>query len=38
VGRCILDPSSSGDGQVAGCYEHGHEPSGYRNAGNFLTE
>jgi hypothetical protein len=25
------------EGQVAGSYEHGNEPSGSKNAGNFLT-
>jgi len=32
-----LDPVDSGKGQVAGTGECGYEPSGSKNAGNFLT-
>ena len=32
-----LDGVDSGQGQVAGTCEYGDEPSGSKNAGNFLT-
>jgi hypothetical protein len=32
-----LHQSGSGKGQVAGTCEYGDEPSGSKNAGNFLT-
>ena len=32
-----LDGVGSGKGQVAGTCEYGEEPSGSKNAGNFLT-
>ena len=32
-----LDLSGSGWGQMAGTCEYGDEPSGSKNAGNFLT-
>jgi hypothetical protein len=31
------DPAGLGKGQVAGTCECGNEPSGSKNAGNFLT-
>jgi hypothetical protein len=36
VGRCELDASGSGQGPVAGCCEHGNEPSGSIKGGEFL--
>jgi hypothetical protein len=36
VGRCGLDSSGSGQGQVAGCCEYGNEPSGSMKGGTFL--
>jgi hypothetical protein len=35
-GRCELDASGSGQGQVAGCREHGNELSGSIKGGEFL--
>jgi len=32
-----LDRAGSAKGQVAGTCEYGNEPSGSKNAGNFLT-
>jgi len=34
---CVLDASHSGQGPVAGCCEHGNEPSSSIKAGNFLN-
>ena len=31
-----LDGHGSGQGQVAGCCEHGNEPSGSKKCGKFL--
>ena len=36
-GGCGLDGVGSGQGQVAGTCEYGDEPSGSKNAENFLT-
>jgi hypothetical protein len=36
VKRCGLHSSGSGDGSVAGCCEHGNEPSGFIKGGEFL--
>jgi len=36
VGRCGLDTSGSGLGPVAGCCEHGNEPSGSVKGGELL--
>ena len=33
-----LDLSGSGQGEVAGCCEHGDEPSGYVNCGEFIDQ
>jgi hypothetical protein len=37
VRSCGLDASGSGWGPVAGCCEHGNEPSGSIKGGEFLT-
>jgi hypothetical protein len=37
VQRCGLNLSGSGSGTVAGCCEHGSEPSGSIKGENFLT-
>jgi hypothetical protein len=37
VGSCGLGSSGSGQGQVAGCCEHGKEPSGSIKSDEFLT-
>ena len=39
VGCGVMDwiELGSGQGQVAGTCEYGDEPSGFKNAGNFLT-
>jgi hypothetical protein len=34
VGRYGLNSSESGQGLVAGCFEHGNEPSGSTKASN----
>jgi hypothetical protein len=31
-----LDSSGAGEGKVAGCFEHGNEPSGSIKCGEFL--
>jgi hypothetical protein len=36
VGGCGLDSSGSGYGPVAGCCEHGNEPSGSIKVGAFI--
>jgi hypothetical protein len=36
VGKCALNSSGSGYGPVAGCYEHGNEPSDSMKGGEFL--
>jgi hypothetical protein len=36
VGRGVLDSSGSGYVPVAGCCEHGNEPSGFVKGGEFL--
>jgi hypothetical protein len=36
VGWCGLDACSSGSGPVAGCCEHGNEPSGSIKGGEFV--
>jgi hypothetical protein len=36
VGSCGLDSSGSGQGPVAGCCEHGNEPSDSIKGGGFL--
>jgi hypothetical protein len=36
MGRRGLDSSGSGQGPVAGCCEHGNEPSGSIKGGEFL--
>jgi hypothetical protein len=36
MGGCGLDASGSGQGPVAGCCEHGSEPSGSIKGGEFL--
>jgi len=35
---CGLDACGSGKGPVAGCCEHGNEPSGYIKEGGFLDQ
>jgi hypothetical protein len=37
MGICELDASSSGQEPVAGCCEHGFEPSGSIRGTNFVT-
>jgi hypothetical protein len=36
VGKYELDPSGSGEGLVAGCYDHANESSGFMKFGVFL--
>jgi hypothetical protein len=36
MGRCGLDSSGSRQGPVAGCCEHGNEPSGSIKGGEFF--
>jgi hypothetical protein len=36
VGKCGLDSSESEQGPVAGCCEHGNEPSSSVKGGEFL--
>jgi len=36
VGKCGLDASGSGQGPVAGCFEHGNKHSGSIRDGEFL--
>jgi hypothetical protein len=36
VGMCELDTSGSGQGPVAGPYEKGNEPLGFKEVGEFL--
>jgi hypothetical protein len=36
VGKCGLNPSSSGEGPVAGPYKHGNESLGSIKGGEFL--
>jgi hypothetical protein len=37
MGSCGLDASDAGSRPVAGFCEHGNEPSGSKNGGNFLS-
>jgi hypothetical protein len=38
VGTCGLDASGSGEGSVASCCEHGNEPSGPTEGGEFQEQ
>jgi hypothetical protein len=35
-GGCLLDTLGTGEGPVAGCYEHGNEPSVSIKGGEFV--
>jgi hypothetical protein len=36
MGTCGMDASGSGQGPVAGSFEHGNEPSGFIKDGKFI--
>jgi hypothetical protein len=36
VGKCGVDSSGTGQGPIAGCCEHGNEPSDSIKGGEFL--
>jgi hypothetical protein len=38
MGRCALDSSGTGQGPVAGCFEHRNEPSGSIKGGELLNQ